>query len=357
MMGRLQLESRNSEGHPFGGFFKFRQPRIVLRDPELIKNVIVKDFIHFQYNDFQVAIHADPLFGKNPFCLKGEAWKVTRNQLTPGFTTGRIKAIYPHMREVCEELIEYMDQQSHVTPWARPVIPDVLSFFLPTRQGQILVYSDIAACEISASVPRQASPGNQEITILSWIIAFTDPSNSYVKENRLVWTMSWDVVDTSLAPCLFPPHLHRPRHPPSLLPGTAPQSMSSRPSVTSAPLYTAPKRTLPSDSEDRVTSFPCVDSSSESVDVEGLSSLPDLSLMRDESSQGSDDESEGFQTSGDNGGPGQGVPALTKGKKRRKPKGKNTSRASPQPGTSGSGPAPKAKGKIPPIILCDLEDY
>ncbi|CAG2056083.1 unnamed protein product, partial [Timema podura] len=63
----------NSEGHPFGGFFKFRQPSIVLRDPELIKNVIVKDFIHFQYNDFQVAIHADPLFGKNPFCLKGEA--------------------------------------------------------------------------------------------------------------------------------------------------------------------------------------------------------------------------------------------------------------------------------------------
>nr|CAD7263340.1 unnamed protein product [Timema shepardi] len=65
--------NRNSEGHPFGGFFKFRQPCIVLRDPELIKNVIVKDFINFQYNDFQVAIHADPLFGKNPFCLKGEA--------------------------------------------------------------------------------------------------------------------------------------------------------------------------------------------------------------------------------------------------------------------------------------------
>nr|CAD7438644.1 unnamed protein product [Timema bartmani] len=142
-----------------------------------------------------------------------------------------------------------------------------------------------------------------------------------------------------------------------------------------------------SDSEDRVTRFPRVDSSSESVDVEGLSSGSDLPLMRGESSQGSDDESEGFQTvrprrrgkagntrklpggnpnhlggssgdeSEDGGGLGQGAPALTKGEKRRKPKGKNASRASPQPGTSGSGPAPKAKGKIPPIILCDVEDY
>nr|CAD7410839.1 unnamed protein product [Timema poppensis] len=146
---KFYQQAQNSEGHPFGGFFKFRQPCIVLRDPELIKNVIVKDFINFQYNDFQVAIHADPLFGKNPFCLKGEAWKVTRNQLTPGFTTGRIKAIYPHMREVCKELIEYMDQQ------VRPV-------------------------------------------------AFTVPSNHTVKKKRLVWAMSWDVVDRSLGELQMP---------------------------------------------------------------------------------------------------------------------------------------------------------
>nr|CAD7449117.1 unnamed protein product [Timema bartmani] len=51
-----------------------------------------------------------------------------------------------------------------------------------------------------------------------------------------------------------------------------------------------------SDSEDRVTRFVHVDSSCDSMDVEGLSSGPYLPLMRDESSQGSDDESEGFQT-------------------------------------------------------------
>nr|CAD7203483.1 unnamed protein product [Timema douglasi] len=57
------------------------------------------------------------------------------------------------------------------------------------------------------------------------------------------------------------------------------------------------------------------------------------------------------------GGPGQSAPALGKGGKRRKPTGNNASRASPQPGTRGFGPAGRAKGKVPPIILCDVEDY
>nr|CAD7396222.1 unnamed protein product [Timema poppensis] len=57
------------------------------------------------------------------------------------------------------------------------------------------------------------------------------------------------------------------------------------------------------------------------------------------------------------GGPGQSAPALGKGGKRRKPTGNNASRASPQPGTRGFGPAGRAKGKVPTIILCDVEDY
>nr|CAD7409541.1 unnamed protein product [Timema cristinae] len=104
-----------------------------------------------------------------------------------------------------------------------------------------------------------------------------------------------------------------------------------------------------SDSEDLVTR------SCESVDVGALSSGPELPLMRDESSQGSDDYSD--DESEVSGGLGQGAPALGKGGKRWKTTGNNASRASPQPGTSGSGPADIAKGKIPSIILCDLEDY
>nr|CAD7199894.1 unnamed protein product [Timema douglasi] len=110
------------------------------------------------------------------------------------------------------------------------------------------------------------------------------------------------------------------------------------------------------DSEDWVIRFSRVNSSCESVGVEGLSSGPDLSLIRDESSQGSNDECEGYESEA-NGGPGQAAPALDKDEKWWKSKGNNASHASHQPDTSGSGLAHKAKGKIYPIILCDLEDY
>nr|CAD7460629.1 unnamed protein product [Timema tahoe] len=103
--------------------------------------------------------------------------------------------------------------------------------------------------------------------------------------------------------------------------------------------------------EDRVIRFSRVDSSCESVGVEGLSSGPDLSLMRAESSQGSDDESEGSLAVKPS------RRALDKVRKWWKSKGNNAIHASPQPDTSGSGPAHKAKGRIPPIILCDVENY
>jgi hypothetical protein len=42
------------------------------RDPELIKNILVKDFTSFHDNDVQVNIDTDPIFGRNPFVLRGE---------------------------------------------------------------------------------------------------------------------------------------------------------------------------------------------------------------------------------------------------------------------------------------------
>jgi len=97
------------------GFYKMRQPAIILRDPDLIKEVLVKSFHSFHDNDFEVDEKADPLFSKNPFVLKGHAWKVTRNQVTPSFTGKRIKAMYPLMEAVCKRLVNYLEE----TPMAK----------------------------------------------------------------------------------------------------------------------------------------------------------------------------------------------------------------------------------------------
>ena len=47
-------------------------PVVLLRDPELIKKVTVKDFEHFLDHQAPISEEAEPLFGKALFNLKGK---------------------------------------------------------------------------------------------------------------------------------------------------------------------------------------------------------------------------------------------------------------------------------------------
>jgi cytochrome P450 family 9 len=60
------------KGHKYAGVYEFLNPTIVLRDPELIKMVTVKDFEHFLDRRAPVSEEAKSLFGKGLFNLKGE---------------------------------------------------------------------------------------------------------------------------------------------------------------------------------------------------------------------------------------------------------------------------------------------
>jgi cytochrome P450 family 9 len=63
---------RRLEGHKYGGVYQFMNPVLMIRDPELIKMVTVKDFEHFLDHQFIVSEDIEPLFGKALSNLKGE---------------------------------------------------------------------------------------------------------------------------------------------------------------------------------------------------------------------------------------------------------------------------------------------
>jgi hypothetical protein len=63
---------RKLDGYKYGGVFKCGQPMLLIRDLEIIKSVLVKDFNSFHDNDIQADPETDPLFGRNPFVLTGE---------------------------------------------------------------------------------------------------------------------------------------------------------------------------------------------------------------------------------------------------------------------------------------------
>lgn len=81
---------RQYQDYPFVGIFRMIDPCLLLIDPEIIKNIMVKDFSYFVNNDIFVDKQLDPLLGVNPFVLKNEEWKKTRQFLTPGFAPAKV---------------------------------------------------------------------------------------------------------------------------------------------------------------------------------------------------------------------------------------------------------------------------
>ncbi|KAI4478671.1 hypothetical protein M0804_011699 [Polistes exclamans] len=100
-----------SAGLPFMGFYVFDKPFFLVRDPELIKHVLVKDFDYFSDKYSRTDIK-DRLGWTNLFMIKNPAWKILRSKLTPIFTSGRLKNMFNLMLIVGDDLDTYLESLS-----------------------------------------------------------------------------------------------------------------------------------------------------------------------------------------------------------------------------------------------------
>lgn len=76
---------------PYVGVYKvLNQPAILLKDLELIKDVLTVNFECFRDNDFVVDETLDPLISQNPFAAAGANWKVARSNMAPLFTPSKV---------------------------------------------------------------------------------------------------------------------------------------------------------------------------------------------------------------------------------------------------------------------------
>ncbi|KAH8271610.1 hypothetical protein KR018_011053, partial [Drosophila ironensis] len=101
----------DAENEPFVGIHVFHKPALLLRDPELIRRIMVKDFCKFSNRYSNADAKGDPLGSQNIFFLKNPAWKEVRLKLTPFFTSSRLKNMFPLIREVGASLDAYLRQQ------------------------------------------------------------------------------------------------------------------------------------------------------------------------------------------------------------------------------------------------------
>lgn len=89
----------NAKDEPIVGIHVFQKPGLIIRDPELIKQIMITDFAKFS-NRYASLDPKDTMgvnglfFGKNP------NWRIIRNKMTPAFSSVKMKQMYPTMEVV-----------------------------------------------------------------------------------------------------------------------------------------------------------------------------------------------------------------------------------------------------------------
>lgn len=86
----------------------FFKPILLAIDPELVKNVMARDFDHFVDRGVFSNEESDPL-SAHLFSLTGLKWKHLRQKLTPSFTSGKLKKMFQTLVDCTKELETCLD--------------------------------------------------------------------------------------------------------------------------------------------------------------------------------------------------------------------------------------------------------
>lgn len=86
------------------GFFRSTLPELLIRDPKVIKEILTTDFNNFHYRGFIINKSVIEPMMRNLFFAEGDLWRLLRQRMTPAFTSGKLKAMFPLIVERAEKL-------------------------------------------------------------------------------------------------------------------------------------------------------------------------------------------------------------------------------------------------------------
>ncbi|XP_037026215.1 probable cytochrome P450 6g2 [Bradysia coprophila] len=96
----------NAKGKPFVGINVFHKPAILVREPELVRRILIKDFQYFSNRHLGADPDHDPISGLNLFQTKYTQWRDMRTKMSPIFTSGKMKQMFYMVENVGKELNE-----------------------------------------------------------------------------------------------------------------------------------------------------------------------------------------------------------------------------------------------------------
>nr|AZR39441.1 cytochrome P450 [Agasicles hygrophila] len=113
----------DSHDGPYVGIFVFDKPVLLIKSPDLVNAILVKDSALFLNKTFDVAKHnnieRNLLFFQNM-----PDWKQNRTKMTPAFSPVKLKGMFPLITEVANDFISYVSSKSETID-----IKETSSFF------------------------------------------------------------------------------------------------------------------------------------------------------------------------------------------------------------------------------------
>lgn len=97
-----------ARNEPYVGIHIFNRPGVLIRDLELIKKVLIRDFNNFSNRFTRMNPHNDPLGSNNLFLLRNPMWRELRQKLTPVFTSGKMKQMFQLVEQIGNKLDEHL---------------------------------------------------------------------------------------------------------------------------------------------------------------------------------------------------------------------------------------------------------
>ncbi|XP_073844905.1 cytochrome P450 6g1-like [Musca autumnalis] len=92
---------------PVVGIYGLYKPSLLIKEPEIIKRIMVKDFDSFHNRFHDIDINYDTIGGKMMFYTTYDQWKEMRQKLSPLFTSAKLKYMYPLIQNVAKNIEEY----------------------------------------------------------------------------------------------------------------------------------------------------------------------------------------------------------------------------------------------------------
>nr|XP_053638108.1 cytochrome P450 9e2-like [Cherax quadricarinatus] len=103
-------------GSTLSGLYELFRPVLMIGDPELLKNIFVKDFDHF-VDRRKFVVEEGSISNIMLSNMTGDEWKTLRGIMTPTFTSGKMRSMFPLMCDKADALVSFSLKEAANKPF------------------------------------------------------------------------------------------------------------------------------------------------------------------------------------------------------------------------------------------------